>query len=119
MTEAATISATSVGVKGAKQFQGLFSVIPFKSNIVEASIASAATSEGDIAVPGAEVGDLVIVTLVGDNVGLGVSAFVTAADVVTIRVSNLTGGASTTLATAGLPVKGVVLKPSENVFAQL
>ncbi len=118
MTESATIGATSVGTLGSRQFQGLFSVIPFKFLVTEASIADADQSAGDVAVPGAVLGDFVMVECPVDLVDGTIHAQVTAADVVTIIVSNDTGSAITALS-GGVTFKGVILRPSENVFAQL
>ena len=58
-----TLTLANAGVKGARQFQGLFDVIPFTFNFEEDSIAAGASSGATISVPGAELGDFVIVSL--------------------------------------------------------
>lgn len=117
MTEAATIASISTGVQGPRQFQGLFDIIPFEFNLIEASIASAAISSGDIAVPGAALGDFVMLSPDADVVDTVLTGQVTAAAVVTVSVANLTGGASTAFASPGININGLVLKPKQNVFA--
>jgi len=114
-----TLTLAKAGVKGARQFQGLFNVIPFTFNFEEDSIAAGATSGGTITVLGAEVGDLVLVTL--GQLGAEVQAFgnVTAADTVQINVLNLDIAAADTSQATVAEGKGVVLKFSDNVFAQL
>jgi hypothetical protein len=114
--EAATIASTVVGVKGPRQFQGLFDVIPFKFNLDEDSIGAEDSSTGDITVAGAALGDFVLFAPTIDAVSLMISGFVQSANTVTIQVQNLeTADANTTF--AGNPViNGLVLKPKKNVF---
>jgi hypothetical protein len=112
MTEAATVASTSAASSGRRQFQAVFeSVIPFKTTITEASIATGAAgvSAGDITVPGAALGDFVLFAPKADIVDLVVSGQVTAANTVTVTLVNLTGGAVTALS-AGVVFNGVVLK---------
>ena len=111
----ATIGATEV--KGNRQFQGLFSVIPFTVSLAESSLAASAAGTADVTVPGAELGDFVLISSGQDNVSLAVSAFVASANTVTIVVQNLeVSDANTSLATAAT-ANGVVLKPNKNVIA--
>lgn len=116
--EATTITAVSVGTEGARQFQGLFKVIPFKFTIEEDSVADAAASAGNITVTGAALGDIVLIGMGVDVGDLGVSATVTAANTVTIVLENNTGGAVTALATP-TECKGVVLTTDTDAFNQL
>lgn len=58
------------------------------------SAAAAGTQALTVSVPGAAVGDAVLLAVPASlNAGLIPSAFVSAADTVTIRVSNITAGA--------------------------
>lgn len=114
--ETATTGVASAGVKGARQFQGLFSCIPFTFTIEEDSIAASAASTADITVPGAELGDFVLVTGGIDMVNIVMTAFVASAGVVTIQLQNQeVSDAATTLATVHT-ANGVVLKPNDNVI---
>lgn len=109
-----TIGQTSVA--SPRQFQGLFDVIPFTVNIEEDSIAAQATSVADVTVPGAALGDFVLVTPGIDAVSVLFSGWVQAADTVTVAVTNLeVSDANTTLATVH-EANGVVLKPKKNVI---
>lgn len=113
--EAATIASASAGGKNPRQFQGLFECIPFTCTVTEASIASAAVSAGDISVPGAKLGDFVMVSLVGDVADLVVTAAVTAADTVTITLANNTGDAVTALS-GGFQCRGLVLCTRDSIW---
>jgi hypothetical protein len=113
-----TLTIGAVASKGSKQFQGLFSVIPFTFNLEEDSIAASVGSGGTVAVAGAEVGDLVLIAPAQAVSTLAFVANVSAAGVVAINAFNLDAAANTQLAVVGKG-KGVVLKFSENVFAQL
>lgn len=114
--EATTIANTNAGRSDARQFQDVFSaVIPFTFTATEASIATGAVSAGDITVTGAALGDFVMVSPKSDIADLTVDAEVTAANTVTVTLSNLTGGAITALS-GGFTFNGVVLKAGP-VFA--
>lgn len=107
--EATTISATKLGRSQKRQFQDVFQhVIPFSFVATEASIASGAVSAGDITVTGAALGDFVLLAPKSDISDLSVDAQVTAANTVTITLSNNTGGAVTALS-GGYTFNGVVL----------
>ncbi len=114
-----TVLADTVNVsgeKGPRQFQGLFDIIPFKFSADDDSLPAQTASQADVAVPGAELGDFVVVSCVADLVNLIAVGFVSAADVVTIQVFNVEGTDAST-ALAGNPAfKGVVFKPKANVF---
>lgn len=105
----------AVANKGARQFQALFDTIPFKATVNMGSAADAGFAAANIAVPGAAMGDLVMVAFGVDVVDVGVSAQVTAADVVTVTVDNNTGAA---VDLAPTTVTGIVLKP-KGVFNSL
>ena len=116
---ALTASAVQVGTKGARQFQGMFDVIPFKVSILDASLPAGA-SVADITVPGAALGDFVFVATTIDCVENVVLAFVQSADTVTIVLRSLQEvDASTTFATTARVCNGFILKPKSNVFDQV
>jgi hypothetical protein len=108
--EATTISATNVGPAAHRQFQDVFQkVIPFFFTATEASIASGAVSAGDVTVPGAALGDFVLLASKSDIADLVITAQVTAANTVTVTLANNTGGAVTALS-GGFVINGVVLQ---------
>lgn len=115
--ETATTGAASVtAAKSPRQFQGLFDVIPFTFNIEEDSIAASAASVATITVPGAQLGDFVLVAPGIAATALVFSGFVSAADTVKVQVQNLeVSDANTTLATVH-EANGVVLSPKKNVI---
>jgi len=112
------ITAASVGVKGPRQFQGLFDVIPFKCTFEDDSILDGDnySGGGTVAVTGAGLGDFVLVSAALDTVECQFYANVTAANTVEITLQNTTGGTVTAFAT-GVVINGLVLKPKQNVFA--
>jgi hypothetical protein len=113
---AITATGLSVGAKGPKQFQGLFDVIPFKVTLEDDTVAAQAAAQVDVTVPGAELGDFVMVAPAVDVTGTIVSAFVSAANTVTVSTFNVEGtDANTTLATP-VVANGLVLKPKSNVY---
>jgi hypothetical protein len=104
------------GEKGPRQFQGLFDIIPFKFSGDDDSLPAQTASQCDVSVPGAALGDFVLVACVADLVNISLTAFVSAADVVTVQAENVEGTDAST-ALAGNPAfKGVVLKPKSNIF---
>ena len=108
--EATSISATDARTQSPRQFQDVFSaVIPFTFTATEASIASAAASVGNVTVPGAALGDFVLVASETDVADVAITAQVTAANTVTFEFLNLTGGAITAFS-GGIKINGVVLK---------
>lgn len=111
------ITAVSAGQKGPRQFQGLFDVIPFKLTFEDDSIldGDSYSGGGTVSVPGAALGDFVLVASTIDPGEMNFFASVTAADTVEVTLRNTTGGTLTTFA-AGAVVNGLVLKPKKNVF---
>lgn len=89
-------NATSVVVvkDGREQFQGVFDkVFEVIATINVDDLAEAAGDNDTIAVPGVALGDMVVgISLGVDVAGLIVTGWVSAADVVTIRFQNETGG---------------------------
>ena len=97
-------AATSVVVeRGTKQFQGMFSEMWKATGTLNAdSLADGAGSSDTITVPGVALGDIVIGFSFGVSLaGITATAYVSAADTVTIRVQNESAGtvdlASTTV----------------------
>lgn len=104
------------GVKGPRQFQGLFDVIPFKVTIEDDSLAAEVGGQCDITVTGAALGDFVLIAPALDPNAQLIQAYVSAADTVTLSTYNMEGtDADTSFATASR-WKGVVLKPKANVW---
>lgn len=98
-----------------RQFQGLFSIIPFTFSFEEDSIAAGLSSQKDIAVVGARLGDFVLIAPTIDLVGMVFTAFVQSDDTVTVIVTDLTVGTNTTLATIATH-NGLILRPNDNVL---
>ena len=116
--EAATVSLTTAGTKGPRQFQGLFDIIPFKFSMLETTnIGAEDCAVGTVAVPGAELGDFVIVTPAADVVSIMFTAYVSAADVVTVYAQNLETADVNSALAAAVQFNGLVLKPKSNVLA--
>ena len=109
--EAATASAVVLSSPVApRQFQDLFTVIPFTFTFDENSIGSGAASAGDITVVGAALGDFVLIAPTIDLVDIVISAFVQSADTVTIIAEEVGLGANTKLA-GNETFNGLLLKP--------
>ena len=104
------------GSKGPRQFQGLFDIIPFKFSGDDDSLPAQTASQCDIDVAGAELGDFVLVACAVDLVNLSLSAWVSAANVVTVQIENVEGTDASTAIAANPAFKGVVLKPKSNIF---
>lgn len=114
-----TADAAVIAINGglqSRQFQGLFSIIPFTFTFDENSIASGAASAGDIVVTGARLGDFVLVAANFDLIDIHISAFVRASNSVTVLAQELGLGTNTTL-NANATYNGLVLSPKQNVIA--
>lgn len=109
------ITLTGAATEGARQFQGLFTAIPFKTTFEDDSILDGDEFTGDVTVTGAALGDFVLLAPKTDPADLQYNAYVTAADTVTVQVSNMTGGTITAMA-SGFVMNGVVLKPRASVW---
>lgn len=114
-----TDSVNKAAVVGGRQFQGVFSVIPFTAALLDTTIPADAAAQADIDVPGAELGDFVMLSIVFDTTGLLIQGTVTAADVVTVTVFNVEGTDANTTLVAARVVNGLVLKPKANTFDQV
>lgn len=112
----AITDSVNVGyTKGGRQFRDLFDVIPFTAGVLDASIAADIGSQCDIDVPGAALGDFVLISIAVDTTGLLIHGYVSAANVVTVSVFNMEGtDANTTLATTAKTLTGLVLKPTSS-----
>lgn len=111
------ITAVSVGVQGPRQFQGLFNIIPFTLTFEDDSIATDSIYSGGglVSVPGAALGDFVLIASTIDNTECQFIASVQAAGKVEVTLVNDTAGTVTTFA-AGVTLNGIVLQPKANIF---
>jgi hypothetical protein len=114
---AITDSANVGYAKQARQFQDCFEVIPFTAVLTDASLAAQIAGQCDISVPGAALGDFVLVALKGDNAAQTIYAQVTAANVVTVTTFNVEGTDADTSLSAGVTLNGAVLKPTARFLA--
>lgn len=106
----------AIGARQRVQFQAAFeSVIPFKTTVDVASIASGAKQLTSVTVPGASLGDFVVASCSLDLQGLSLTAYVSAANTVQIDMANNTGGA---VDIASAVYAGAVLKPGA-IFSPL
>jgi hypothetical protein len=96
-------------------FRSLLEVIIASGTVDIANAADADTVAAEVTVPGAALGDFVLVSLEVDVADLTLDAQVTAANTVTITVNNNTGGA---INLAAATYRLMVLQPGEQ-FEQL
>ena len=118
-TNITAITATAVSSKQeqSKQFQGLFSVIPFIVSLEDDSVAAQVAGQVEITVPGAAFGDFVLIAAPLDLTGCVIVGQVSAANKVKITTWNVEGtDANTTLANATV-TRGLVLKTRADVWA--
>ena len=110
---AITDTVNSAKVSARRQFQALFSeCIPFSFVGTDATIAAQVAGQCDVDVPGAALGDFVLVNVAKDNNAQLVTAAVTAANVVTVTTFNVEGTDADTSFSTGPTFYGVVLKKS-------
>jgi hypothetical protein len=105
-------NATSVtSLQGKQQFQGIFNEMWAVKALMDVGNLTDGTGETNtVAVPGVTLGDVVLgVSLGVDIAGMSVSAYVSAANVVSVRVQNESGG---TLNLAETTIKLVVARPN-------
>jgi hypothetical protein len=106
-----TDTLNRAGNVGPKQFQGLFTVIPFTATIEDDTLPAQTASAASITVTGAEVGDFVMVAAAADQASGILVGQVIAANTVEITFFNVEGtDANVSLATP-VNMNGVVLKP--------
>ncbi|KKL89577.1 hypothetical protein LCGC14_1913250 [marine sediment metagenome] len=114
--EAATNGAViAEGGLQARQFQGLFSIVPFTFSFEEDSVASGASSQKDITVVGAALGDFVLIAPSIDLIDFHMFGFVQSTNTVTVIVTELGLGTNTGLATIATH-NGLILRPNANVL---
>jgi len=105
-------NATSVtSLQGKQQFQGLFNEMwAVKATMDIGNLADGAGETNTVAVPSVSLGDIVMGASLGvDAAGMSVTAYVSAANVVSVRVQNESGG---TLNLADTTIKLVVARPN-------
>lgn len=105
-------AATAVTVeRGNKQFQGVFSEMwVVKGTLDAGSLVDGAGETDTIAVPGVALGDMVLgISLGVDAVGITVTGYVSAANVVSLRLQNESGSAPDLASTT---VKVLVGRPA-------
>jgi hypothetical protein len=101
-------SLNATAVRQGQTFRGLFGeVIPFAATVDVASNIDAAGTTEAITVTGAALGDFVLVAHSLDCQGVTVTAYVSAANTVSIRYQNESAG---TVDLASQRVYGVVMK---------
>jgi hypothetical protein len=96
---------------GPKQFQARFDVIEVEVALTEATVAAQVASQADITVPGVALGDFVLVSYPADLTGGFLTAYVRAADSITVTLYNFEGTDAVTALSGGLTAKLLVLKP--------
>lgn len=106
----------SAGTQGKRQFQALFDIIPFVQTGAVLTATAGSETGVNITVPGAELGDIVIASVDADVADASFTADVTAANTVTVVLANAT---ASTVTIASGTVRGVVLKPTSNIFGPL
>lgn len=105
-------NATSVtSLQGKQQFQGIFNEMwAVKALMNVGDLADGAGETNTVAVPGVALGDIVLGASFGaDAAGMTVTAYVSAANVVSVRVQNESGGA---VDLAETTIKMVVARPN-------
>ena len=117
MADGITSIQTVAGIGEARQFQDLFTCIPFSLVYEDDSILTLAGGFVTAAIPGAALGDFVLISPELDVADMLFTAYVTATDVVTIGLFNTTGGTLTTFA-SGATLNGLILKPA-GAFASI
>mgnify|MGYP000426159236 CR=1 FL=1 len=97
--------------RGTSQFRGLFSEMwAVKATLDAGSLADAAGETDTVAVPGVALGDIVLGFSFGvDVVGITITGYVSAANVVTFRLQNESGAAPDLASTT---IKFVVVRPA-------
>ena len=110
--EAATSGAVVLNAGDeVRQFESLFTVLPFTFTFEEDSLAAGLTSHRDITVTGVAFGDFILISSAPiDQVDLVVRAFVASANTITVVVTDLSEGTNTNFATAQT-FNGLILKP--------
>ena len=114
---AITDSANKARPSSRRQFQAVFKeVIPFSFVGDDDSIAAQVAGQCDIAVPGAELGDFVLLVPGVDPAAQIMQAYVSAADVVTVTTFNVEGTDADTSFGSSPTFYGLVLKRNANFW---
>lgn len=113
---AITASLADPGTQRRAQFQSLFSVIPFRVAILDATLPAQTSSQVTTTVTGAELGDIVLLAVAHDQTGLILTGAVSAANTVKITAFNTEGTDANTVLSTARVVRGIVLKPSANIW---
>lgn len=103
-------------LRAGRTFRDAFSeVITYKGtlDLADAATGSGTFASADVTIPGAALGDFVVVSMGVDTVDAVVAGAVTAANVVTVTLLNNTAGAVNLASTT---VRIAVLKPNPQVF---
>lgn len=113
------ITAVSTVNASPRQFQDCFNVIPFVLTFEDDSILDGDnySGGGTVSVPGAKLGDFVLIAAELDTVECQFYANVIADDTVEVTLQNTTGGTVTAFAT-GAKLNGCVLSP-KGPFAEI
>ncbi len=90
----ANATAVVVAKEGREQFQGIFEkVLEVRATINADSLSTGTNDIDTVAVPGVALGDMIIGCSLGvDAAGMQVTAYVSAANVVTVVFNNITAG---------------------------
>jgi hypothetical protein len=90
----ANATAVVVAKEGREQFQGIFEkVLEVRATINADSLNTGTNDIDTVAVPGVALGDMVLGCSLGvDVAGMQVTAYVSAANVVTVVFNNITAG---------------------------
>jgi hypothetical protein len=122
-TDIEAITATlpkDTGVGRSFSLRNLFSVvIPFKVTLEEDSIATKLSSQVDVTIAGAELGDFVLIAPGVDPAEGTITAAVSAANTVTVTIAN--NDQTEVCAAFATPsvARGVILRMNPSVFAEL
>lgn len=117
-TTITAITATSAAAeaKGAKQFQGLFECIPFVVTLEDDTLPAQQSSQVDVTVTGAALGDFVLIGAGVDSAGGILVGAVTAANTVTVTLFNTEGSDALTAFATPTEARGLVLKTRDIVW---
>jgi len=116
---AITSSVPKAAAAAPRQFQGTFDIIPFTGALLDTTLAAEVGGQTDVSVPGAALGDFVLVAIAFDTTGLLIQGIVRAANVVEISTYNMEGTDANTTLSSARTFNGIVLKPKANVFDQV
>lgn len=96
---------------GARQFQAVVDVIAAQVALTDATLPAQTSSQVSVTIPGAAVGDFVLVSYPATTAGGTLSGQVTAADTVLITLFNTESTDAVTALSGGLSANVLILKP--------